>query len=85
MAVMNNDADLTSEQRNAIAELLRRVSPVADELGHRFAAAGQELALVGGPVRDALLRRPGNDIDLTTDAHPERILQILSGWADAVW
>jgi poly(A) polymerase len=85
MAVMNNDADLTSEQRNAIAELLRRVSPVADELGHRFAAAGQELALVGGPVRDALLRRPGNDLDLTTDAHPERILQILNGWADAVW
>jgi poly(A) polymerase len=85
MAVMNNDADLTSEQRDAIAELLRHVPPVADELGHRFAAAGHELALVGGPVRDALLRRPGNDIDLTTDAHPERILQILSGWADAVW
>jgi poly(A) polymerase len=85
MAVPNNDPDLTSEQRDAIAELLRRVSPVADELGHRFAAAGQELALVGGPVRDALLRRPGNDIDLTTDAPPERILQIVSGWADAVW
>ncbi|MCW2903165.1 MAG: polynucleotide adenylyltransferase/metal dependent phosphohydrolase [Streptosporangiaceae bacterium] len=83
MAVPNDD--LTPEQRKAIAELLRSVAPIADELGHRFAAAGHELALVGGPVRDALLRRPGNDIDLTTDAPPERILELVDGWADAVW
>jgi poly(A) polymerase len=76
---------LTPDQRKAIAELLRRVAPVADELGHRFAAAGHELALVGGPVRDALLRRTGSDLDLTTDAHPERILEIVDSWADAVW
>jgi poly(A) polymerase len=82
MAVSN---ELTPDQRKAIAELLRRVAPVADELGHRFAAAGHELALVGGPVRDALLRRAGSDLDLTTDAHPERILEIVDGWADAVW
>ena len=72
-------------QRVAIAELLRRVAPVADELGARFEAAGYELALVGGPVRDALLRRPGKDVDLTTDAPPERILEIVKGWADGVW
>ncbi|MBC6456471.1 CCA tRNA nucleotidyltransferase [Actinomadura sp. HBU206391] len=83
MPVPNDD--LTPEQQKAIAELLRRVAPVADELGHRFAAAGHELALVGGPVRDALLRRTGNDLDLTTDARPERILEIVDGWADAVW
>jgi poly(A) polymerase len=83
MAVPNDD--LTPEQHKAIAELLRRVAPVADELGRRFAAAGHELALVGGPVRDALLHRPGNDLDLTTDARPERILEIVDGWADAVW
>ncbi|HEU5157574.1 MAG TPA: CCA tRNA nucleotidyltransferase [Streptosporangiaceae bacterium] len=82
MAVPN---ELTPDQRKAIAELLRRVAPVADELGHRFTAAGHELALVGGPVRDALLRRAGSDLDLTTDAHPERILEIVEGWADAVW
>jgi poly(A) polymerase len=82
MAVPN---ELTPEQRQAIAELLRRVAPVADELGRRFAAAGYELALVGGPVRDALLRRAGSDLDLTTDAHPERILEIVNDWADAVW
>ncbi|HEX2312148.1 MAG TPA: CCA tRNA nucleotidyltransferase [Thermomonospora sp.] len=76
----------TPQQRRAIAELLRRViPPAADELGRRFAAAGHELALVGGPVRDALLSRAGTDVDLTTDAHPEQILRLVEGWADAVW
>ncbi len=76
---------LSAEQQAAISELLSREAPVADELGRRFAAAGHELALVGGPVRDALLRRPGHDLDFTTDAHPQRILEIIEGWADAVW
>jgi poly(A) polymerase len=82
---MAESNDLTPEQQKAITELLRRDAPLADELGHRFAAAGHELALVGGPVRDALLRRPGNDLDFTTDASPERILELIGGWADAVW
>jgi poly(A) polymerase len=78
--------DLTPEQRTAVTELLHRaVPPVADELGRRFAAAGHALALVGGPVRDALLRRENNDLDFTTDAPPARILEIIEGWADAVW
>jgi poly(A) polymerase len=72
-------------QRVALAELLRRIAPVADELGARFEAAGHELALVGGPVRDALLRRPGKDVDLTTDAPPDKVLEIIKGWADSVW
>ncbi|MGI8333367.1 CCA tRNA nucleotidyltransferase [Actinomadura scrupuli] len=82
---MAESNDLTPDQQKAIAELLRRDAPVAGELGQRFAAAGQELALVGGPVRDALLGRPGNDLDFTTDASPERILELVDGWADAVW
>src|SRR5690606_24308421 len=85
MAVANQNVTLESSRRTAIAELLRRVAPVADELGARFAAAGHELALVGAPVRDALLRRPTKDIDLTTDAPPERTLEIIKGWADAYW
>jgi poly(A) polymerase len=60
-------------------------SGAAVELGERFAAAGHELALVGGPVRDALLGRPVTDLDLTTDATPERIVELVSGSADAVW
>ncbi|MGC5053820.1 CCA tRNA nucleotidyltransferase [Micromonospora sp. DT48] len=76
--------DLTAAQRNAVAELLR-VSPVADELGRRFAAAGHELHLVGGSVRDALLGRLGEDLDFCTDAHPDRTLDIVRGWAEAIW
>ena len=55
------------------------------ELGRLFEAAGFELALVGGPVRDELLGRHSGDWDLTTDAHPERTLELLAGWADTTW
>ena len=76
--------ELSAAQRNAVAELLR-VSPVADELGRRFAAAGHELHLVGGSVRDALLGRLGEDLDFCTDAHPDQTLGIVRGWAEAIW
>ncbi|MGD9954552.1 MAG: CCA tRNA nucleotidyltransferase [Candidatus Nanopelagicales bacterium] len=65
--------------------LLRSEGALVDELGRLFEAAGHELALVGGPVRDALLGRVVADLDLTTDARPERVLQIVEGWADATW
>ncbi|BFU47993.1 CCA tRNA nucleotidyltransferase [Krasilnikovia sp. MM14-A1004] len=77
-------SSLSAAQRNAVAELLR-VSPVADELGRRFAAAGHELHLVGGSVRDALLGRLGDDLDFCTDTHPEDTLRVVDGWADAIW
>src|SRR3954465_12945768 len=76
--------ELTSAQRRAVAELMR-VSPVADELGERFAAAGHELYLVGGSVRDALLGRLGDDLDFATSAHPDQTQALLTGWAEAVW
>jgi poly(A) polymerase len=72
-------------KRQAAADLLAAVSPLANELGEIFAAAGHELALVGGPVRDVFLGRRSGDIDLTTDAPPERILSVVSEWADQVW
>ncbi|GIH08966.1 CCA tRNA nucleotidyltransferase [Rhizocola hellebori] len=62
-----------------------RVSPIADELGRRFAAAEHELHLVGGSVRDALLGRLGDDLDFCTDAHPDQTLALLKGWAEATW
>ncbi|HEX4225106.1 MAG TPA: CCA tRNA nucleotidyltransferase [Pseudonocardiaceae bacterium] len=64
---------------------LIRLAPVVDELAARFRAAGHELYLVGGSVRDALLARHSNDLDFTTDARPQQILAVLSGWADAIW
>ncbi|PZM98197.1 MAG: CCA tRNA nucleotidyltransferase [Actinobacteria bacterium] len=76
--------DLTAAQRTAVAELVR-VFPVVDELGRRFAAAGHELHLVGGSVRDALLGRLGNDLDFCTSAKPDETLKLLKGWAEAIW
>jgi poly(A) polymerase len=64
---------------------LLRISPIADELAARFAAAGHRLYLVGGSVRDALLGRLGTDLDFTTDARPDEVQRILSAWTDAVW
>ncbi|MGI8665155.1 MAG: CCA tRNA nucleotidyltransferase, partial [Jatrophihabitans sp.] len=61
------------------------VPPPAARLGAAFAEAGHQLYLVGGPVRDALMGRPVNDLDFTTDARPDRVQQILAPLASAVW
>ena len=61
------------------------VLPMLTELGELFAAAGHELALVGGPVRDAFLGRVSPDLDFTSDARPDEILAVGAGWADAHW
>ncbi|WP_093172543.1 CCA tRNA nucleotidyltransferase [Sinosporangium album] len=66
-------------------DLFRRIAPAADELGKLFAERGHRLALVGGSVRDVFLGRIGNDLDLTTDARPERVLEIVRDWADSIW
>lgn len=60
-------------------------SPHVSRLASAFAEAGHELALVGGPVRDAFLGRPVNDLDFTTDARPERILEIVKPISTAQW
>ena len=63
------------------------ISSLLTDLGERFRAAGCEIALVGGPVRDALLGRVGatQDLDFTTDARPAAIIEILGGLAAAIW
>lgn len=63
---------------------LASAEPLAT-LAARFEAAGHELALVGGPVRDAFLGRPVNDLDLTTSARPDDIVRIVRPVADAHW
>jgi len=76
---------MSDDQRNAAAALLREQVPAAAEIGRLFVRHGHELALVGGPVRDVLLgQRPG-DLDLTTDATPDQVLEMTEGWADRTW
>ncbi len=69
------------------ARRLMALGPVVDEIGHLFADAGHEVALVGGWVRDSLLGRSvgTEDLDLATSARPEETLALLTEWADAVW
>ncbi|MGH9129729.1 MAG: CCA tRNA nucleotidyltransferase [Acidimicrobiales bacterium] len=76
-----------------------RVLPLVEEtaeLATRFEAAGKQLYLVGGVVRDAIVGAPGtstnpsadpaaHDLDLTTDARPDEVEALVAGWADAVW
>lgn len=67
--------------------LLREIAdtPPVTKLSEAFHSAGHELALVGGPVRDALLGRRVTDLDFTTSATPEEIEALVSPFAEAVW
>jgi poly(A) polymerase len=70
----------------AAAVSLRGLSDILDPLGARFGAAGHQLFLVGGSVRDAVLGRLNtHDLDFTTDARPEQVQKLLHGWAEAIW
>ena len=76
------DADLLTKA----AVALNKHAPVLRELGSAFDAAGHELFLVGGSVRDAVLGRLNSpDLDFTTDARPDQVQQAVRGWADAIW
>ncbi|MGE5693956.1 MAG: CCA tRNA nucleotidyltransferase [Candidatus Sericytochromatia bacterium] len=76
-----SDAELLAA---ALVELNRH-SDILGGLGAVFADAGHELYLVGGSVRDAILRRLGADLDFATDAPPDAVQRMLGGWADALW
>src|SRR5690606_2170121 len=60
-------------------------SPRIRSLAERFEQAGFELALVGGPVRDAFLGREAHDLDFATSATPDQILEVIAPVADAHW
>jgi poly(A) polymerase len=74
----------------SVATAIKRLGELAESrpvstLAAAFAAAGFELALVGGPVRDAFLGRAVNDLDFTTNARPDDILSIVTPISDAQW
>ena len=68
------------ERLRALAE-----GPVVSAVAAAFQNAGFELAVVGGPVRDALLGRAVNDLDFTTNASPDEILKIVTPISTAQW
>ncbi len=79
------DAAQDAELLTAAAVALNKHASVLREVGSIFDAAGHELYLVGGSVRDALLGRLSPDLDFATDARPEQVQELLRRWADAVW
>lgn len=73
--------------RTRAATMFRALPEEIHDLGRRFEAAGFELALVGGPVRDAVLGRSSADLDFTTSARPDDTEAILRTWTrdGAIW
>jgi poly(A) polymerase len=79
---------VNAPSRQALRRAVANLGPIlglATSLGERFAAAGHELALVGGPVRDAFLGRTSPDLDFTTSARPEESEPILAAWGETTW
>ena len=60
-------------------------SPTVSRLSDAFEKAGHELALVGGPVRDAFLGTPIHDLDFTTNARPDEILRVVEPISESTW
>lgn len=83
-ATVPGTADMATLMANAQRAFAQLPAGVL-ELGRVFEAAGEELALVGGPVRDAFLGVTPHDFDFATSAHPDRTEEILSSWADTTW
>ena len=73
--------------RTRAVSMFRALPEEVHDLGRRFEAAGWELSLVGGPVRDAVLGRSSADLDFTTSARPDATEEILRGWTrdGSIW
>ncbi|MDR2253579.1 MAG: CCA tRNA nucleotidyltransferase [Bifidobacteriaceae bacterium] len=76
-------SDQAKQSRAGIG--LDRLPPGALDLAKAFADAGGELALVGGPVRDAVLARPVQDLDFATNLPPDQSSAVLRRWARKTW
>ncbi|MGE2714372.1 CCA tRNA nucleotidyltransferase [Mycolicibacterium litorale] len=85
MSDHDHDAGADAELLARAAVALNRDGDLLRDIGAVFAAAGHQLYLVGGSVRDALLGRVSPDLDFTTDARPEQMQAFLRPWADALW
>ncbi len=74
----------------SVAEAMARLTALATSgtvstLTAAFVEAGFELALVGGPVRDAFLGRDLTDLDFATNATPDEILRVVAPISATTW
>jgi len=75
---------------DSVAEAMARLSALASSgpvsvLSAAFHDAGFELALVGGPVRDAFLGREISDLDFATNATPDDIIRVVTPISSTTW
>src|SRR5664279_3523378 len=80
----------TSRTMESVADAIESLGKLADSkpvatLAARFNAEGFELALVGGPVRDAFLGRAVTDLDFATNASPDDIMRLVKPISEAQW
>jgi poly(A) polymerase len=73
------------EVQQRVSRALADLEPVLGPLARLFADEGEDLALVGGPVRDIMLGRLQQDLDLTTSARPDVTERLLRAWAGSTW
>ncbi len=69
------DAVVIERQDHKVSR--KEISPNALKVLYRLNKAGHAAYLVGGGVRDLLLKRTPKDFDVATNAHPEEIRKIF--------
>ena len=77
-------SSLSQRQRQDLERVVTE-APAIQRLADAFSAAGQELYLVGGSVRDAVIGRLSNDLDFTTPARPAEIERLLRRVTRTTW
>ena len=80
----NDDNGRVTDAPVRLRAYLDPASPV-QQLARLLTDEGYECYLVGGSVRDALLDRTPEDVDITTSARPDAVEHIVRAWADHVW
>jgi len=84
MSAIRTPGEPSAPAERALAKLVH-VPTVAEDFAARVDAAGYELYLVGGTVRDGLLGRQHSDLDFAISCVPEETERLLRGWAEHIW
>ncbi len=82
-----NPAATDESEHDKVRRGLASLLPVLEPVARPFAESGYRLFLVGGIVRDLLVTGSATDadVDLTTDAEPGAIKELLTPSATALW